>query len=508
MPRILANFLLLSGTILLGLVLVEGLTRALDDLPLFALQLPLPIGSDRAISRFDEVPRTSGVARDWFFRTPPPLPNRTAVPAEWQGWFDLIEQNHAERGNEFRGGDMFKAWNAVRVGDPCRSRFFSGTPGRLFVFDPPDSSPLPSFRFLANATAPDTLVTNDYGWRGGPVPFARSPRTVRIVFVGSSTVVSSHHMPFSFPEFVGNWLEIWAAARGLDLRFETMNAARESIGSRDIAAIVHEEVVPLRPDLVVYYEGGNQFRLESLVPEYAEGRPAPPPRPTLAAGSHGTFAAWLHQAGQYSATARRLQAATGLIVEPMSGTEWPKPDYRLVWPAGLDERDPDITRPDLPVQLNIILDDLDRIRADLAGVGAELALSSFKWIVHDGMKLDPVRHRYMLEQLNVAYYPFRYRDLERLAAFQNRVFAKYARLNRVPFFDTASFMPDDPDLFSDGVHKTYPGERIMGWVMLQQLVPLIEQRLASGAWPRDVPAMTGPHPAFRTPPRLTTFTCR
>ena len=59
------------------------------------------------------------------------------------------------------------------------------------------------------------------------------------------------------------------------------------------------------------------------------------------------------------------------------------------------------------------------MRSDLAPVGAELAVSSFKWLVHDGMVLDPVRHRFMLGQLNYVHRPFRYRDLERLAKFQN-----------------------------------------------------------------------------------------
>ncbi len=73
-------------------------------------------------------------------------------------------------------------------------------------------------------------------------------------------------------------------------------------------------------------------------------------------------------------------------------------------------------------------------------------------------------------------------------------------------------MPDDPDLFLDAVHKTYPGERIMGWVMFNQLVPLIEQRLAAGVWPRPAPEISNPeadlHPAFPAPPRLITFNCR
>ena len=90
------------------------------------------------------------------------------------------------------------------------------------------------------------------------------------------------------------------------------------------------------------------------------------------------------------------------------------------------EQDPDLAYPRLPVSLNEIQRDLDRIRGDLAGIGSGFALTSFFWLVKDGLVLDPIRHKYILQQLNTANYPYRYRDMERLAAFQNRVFARYA----------------------------------------------------------------------------------
>lgn len=501
--RFLGNGLLLLASVLLTVLGAEAVTRWMDDVPFFALSLPLPVGHDTAASHLEALPQVPGVKREWFFETPPPLPNRKPVPEQWERWYTEIERRHATTGTEFRGGDMFKAWNAALVGDPCKSSFFSGAPGALFVYDPPDGKPQPPFRFLPNATAPDTLVTNAFGWRGAPVPFPRSPRSIRIVFVGASTVVSSHHMPHAYPEFVGHFLDLWAKTRGLDLRFEVLNAARESIGSTGIAAIVHQEVAPLRPDLVLYYEGGNQFQLGTIVRD----TPLPPPREDSAL-LPGSLSAGLQVAATYSALARRVQGTTGLLDRPGGGAEWPKPAYRLDWPAGLDENAPDITRLDLPINLSTILRDLDNIRSDLTQVGGEFAISSFVWLVKDGMVLDPVRNRYALDQLNVRNFPFTYHDLERMAAFQNRVFAVYARAHGLPFIDVAGTMPFDPNLFFDAVHKTYPGERMHAWVVFLQLVPLIEQRLASGAWPKPVPKMGSTHPAFAVPPRLISFECR
>ena len=496
----LGNALLLLASFAFSLIAAEGVARWLDEVPLFDFPLPLPVGQDTAASHLDSLPAVAGVKREWFFDKVPPPP-RQPVPEQWQRWYDQAERVHAETGSMFRGGDMFKVWNTALVPDPCDHIMLRDAPGALFVFDPPDGKPLPPFRFLPNATAPDTLVTNALGWRGGPVAFARSPRTVRIVFVGSSTVVSSHHMPHSFPEFVGHFLDRWARARGLDVRFEVMNAARESISSTGIASIVRQEVVPVRPDLVVYYEGGNQFVLDSIA------RDVPRRPPTDARAPSGPFARLLKDAARWSVLARRLEAASGLLDQPGGGAEWPKPAYTLEWPAGLDESAPDITRTDLPVNLGIILGDLDRMRTDLAKVDAELAISSFMWMVRDGLVLDPMRHRYILDHLNARYFPFSYRDLARLAAFQNRVFAAYARAHGLPFLDVASVMPLDPNLFFDAVHKTYPGERLQGWVTFLLLVPLIEQKLASGAWPRATPAMPTSHPAFAVPPRLIPVAC-
>jgi hypothetical protein len=125
--------------------------------------------------------------------------------------------------------------------------------------------------------------------------------------------------------------------------------------------------------------------------------------------------------------------------------------------------------------------------------------------VKDGMQLDPIRHRSILDHINQNYGPFYYRDMERLAAFQNRVFAKYARAHDLGFIDVARLMPFDPDLFVDAIHNSYAGERLRAWVFLQGLVPIVERHLKSGAWPKKVEASKSPAPPFK--PRPITFAC-
>jgi len=501
---ILKNALLILVSVVLCTALAEGMVRWLEA------QEP-----SAALSYLDGVPLAEGVQRAWFGDDPPPLPNRRAVSAEDTELVRRVEASGVTDGT--RRADMFKVWNSVFVGpDPCAHPYLKDAPGRIYVYDPPDGSPWPRFRFLPDTTTPIGLVTNAYGFRGGPVPLARQPKTIRIAFLGASTTVSSHHFPYSYPEHVGYWLNRWASAKKLDLRFEVLNAGRESIGSPDIAAIMRNEVAPLAPDLVVYYEGANQFYLEPLVPALP---PRPARLPVATPPPPGLFARILEDLSYSSVLAKRLQnliaeyaspkdpapSAAGGGVPGADGREWPKPEYRLVWPAGVDETDPDLARKDLPVSLSEILADLGRIDATTEAVGGELALASFKWLVADGMVLDPVRHRFILEYLNFGYAPFRYRDLERLAVFQNRVLEKYAKQHRIDFLDLARIMPSDPDLYIDAIHGTPEGIRLRAWIMLQLLVPVIDRHLADGTWPKkSFPAVPPPAP-FE--PREVTFQC-
>src|SRR6185295_2277685 len=116
-------------------------------------------------------------------------------------------------------------------------------------------------------------------------------------------------------------------------------------------------------------------------------------------------------------------------------------------------------------------------------------------------------HKYILEQLNAGNWPFRYRDFERLAVFQNRLLAKYASVHKLPFVDIAANMPLDPDLFTDAVHTNYVGTRIRAWAAFNQLLPAIEKNLAAGAWPRAWPSSASTAlPTFT--PRQTKVDCK
>lgn len=477
----------------------ELATRLIDDLPVFTDWLPNTLDRDVTSASVDSIPLTPGVSRAWFFKDPPPLPNRHAPPAEWTRSYREFPSIPSVEKDRFRPAELFKAWNSVWAGRICEQALLKQAPEWLYLHDPPDGSRYPRYRFLPNATTPLGLVTNELGWRGPPMTVERPPNTIRIVFVGASTTVNSHHYPYSYPEFIGHWLNLWAAQRGLNVRIEALNAGRESVNSTDIAAIVRKEVGPVAPDLVVYYEGANQFDLAGMLASAV----GPAPVQSAPTPAQDSVARWLGDAAHRSALIRRFQYAVALASRSSdTGKELPKPAYDLRWPDGLSQTEPDIGRRDLPVNLSTIVSDLENIRKDLTAAGAELAVSTFKWFVHDGLVVDPVGDRSLWEHLNIWMWPFSYRDLERMSTFQNRVYARYAAANGLALIDVAGKMPEQPTLYTDGIHFSYGGVRLHAWIVLQQLVPIIERHLSDRTWPREPSASRVPAPGLLFEPKL------
>lgn len=466
------------GTFAICLLFSEVVIRKLDGYELFSIQIrPSSVlisspssGNSELPERVREYARNfdlaEGVKIEMFDQEPPLLPRY--ITAEWKDLSLKLPQGTISF-------EMFKLWNSRFVAlQSCTSKVFRDFPGYAFVFDPPDGSPHPRYRFIPNSTTPLGLVTNPFGWRGGKVDWRKAPRMIRIAFVGASTTVQMHGYPSSYPELIGHWLNLWAKQSNLNVSFDILNLGREGISSPDIAAVVRHEAVPMQPDLVVYYEGSNQFNVGGIVKNSSQQQ-----RTGMeTVDNDRRFLTFL---GQYSAMARRLQ---NIKVTSSPAEETPKPEYEVEWPAKVSEFDPPLESQNLPSNLSVILKDMESIRTDLGRIDSKLVVSSFNWNVHDGMRLDPVRHKSIRDYLDIGMYPFRYREIERVNRFQNRVFKKYAHTNNLPFVEVAEKFPTDPDLFTDPIHETYLGVKLRAWLVLQQIIPIVRKDLADGVLPR------------------------
>lgn len=384
---------------------------------------------------------------------------------------------------------------------------FAGVPlpAAFAVFEPPDGGVAPRFRYPASRTLPTGLRTNSFGFRGRELAADKPPATIRIAFVGASTTVEAHGLPHSAPELIEHWLSLWAERRGLAVRFQTLNAAREAIQSADIRAIVAHELLPLAVDYVVYYEGANQCLPGTMARHVrieGEYRLASPP-PGIAGAFDETETAdttWLDRLAQYSAAAQYLRSSlrgSALLVEP------PKPKQAIELPPAFDGQGFDLAAADGLLECGAIRADLDAIRLSLSRRGARLVLCTFARLAHDGMQLHPVYGHNVHVQLNREFWPLRYDTVRRLTELQNRFFAAWARQHDVDLIDVAADLPADARLYIDSIHHTELGVRLKAWVLFSALTRILARDLEAGVVPVPDDQRDAVHPHLGAPRLLT-----
>ena len=350
------------------------------------------------------VPEIDGLKKEWFFETPAfPTPKPSSPELA------VLAERHKKKGK-----NSANAWKLYNVGFftdyYCNDRRGWVFPDPVFFYGPYDGVSHPLYRFPPNNTTPSGLIANRYGWKGFDIPPDKPDRTIRIAFLGASTTISGHS-GHSYSNYINHWLNLWARENSHDLRFEVINTGHETYRSMDTTAVVEKELIPLEPDIAVYYEGANQFRVKKDI----IGVPW--------AYLPGPVDEVLDSIGVYkvSALLRLVRRVLPLFLD--SGTlsdgliEPGKPSYIFVWPEGLDRNNPDISRPDLPLHLPVILQDLKTIQSQLEKNDAELVMSSFIWMVFDDMVVDPVTGKPFFRYTNQQLWPLTYKDARKLADF-------------------------------------------------------------------------------------------
>jgi hypothetical protein len=374
---------------------------------------------------------------------------------------------------------------------------FDAIPDTVYLFESPWDNVLPKYRYPPNVTLPTGLTTNQYGWRGKPIDLNKPPKVIRIAAVGASTTVGVHIFPYSYPEHLETWLNLWAEHNGYDVRFEVINAGREGLSSGDILHVLRYEVLPMEVDYVLYYEGANQFNIRSVVSypdDITFGRPPPGLVPNFG-NIDSEDKGFLDTLAEHSALAGRVRSFIEAF--QLTGEEPPKPEQTFGLPAGVDELNPDLATVGSLLDLERVLRDLNRIKADLEANEAKLLIGTFDWFVYDGLILDPQRHRNIYGHLNRVYWPISYANMRRAADFQNRVIRKWAAANGVPLAEVADQMPRQPDLYDDAIHNKPLGGRIRGWLFFESLLPLLKADIESGALPRPDREYIEQHPYIK-----------
>lgn len=444
------------------------------------------------LSRFGDLPMGETAAGDprWFADEPSPPPATAATT------FPELDGRASDPSIlNVTGLNFPRVYNHAFVTQAvCADRkhsFFSRLPHRLFTFEPRAGEVDPMFRFYPNSRYPSGLRTNHLGYRGPDISADRDVDVVRVAFLGASTVIGHPRAPFASPDFVMTWLARWARERGLGVRFDYVNAAREGVAVRQITEILNREVAPLKPDIVILW-GAETFDFGSFVklpPGVVIGQP-----PKTDMVSRATAAIGASGLAERSALIRLLSARSrrpfddqGIAREPS------KPGYERAFPSDFTAPSPQLG-PDVPAPMATAYKDLSGFIDAVGAIGAIPILMANQYAAHDGALItadrstrDPILDATfggVYGYLNGARWPITYADQRAILEYETRLFKELARQRGVTFIDLLSSRVLDTGLFLDGAHLTPLGMKLTGWWMFQELVPAIESYVKARQ-PRD-----------------------
>jgi ABC-type sugar transport system permease subunit len=154
-----------------------------------------------------------------------------------------------------------------------RPSYFEGWPITPAFFDAPTSAPRYVFRpnltlaarggKLVPAGSGDMVYwsTNSHGLRGEDFPQEKPPGTLRIVCLGASTTEGLVYDNQTYPYY----LQLELRQRYPDQSIEVINAGHHGYRAKDNLALLEQQILPLRPDLIIWYEAANDLNFTDAV---------------------------------------------------------------------------------------------------------------------------------------------------------------------------------------------------------------------------------------------------
>jgi lysophospholipase L1-like esterase len=293
----------------------------------------------------------------------------------------------------------------------------------MLVVDPASriAFPRPGYRATGRTTS---LSINALGFRGEEITREKPPKTVRIVCVGAST---------TFDADVTSDAATWPARlqerlqqQYPDVGIQVINAAVPGFVITESLENVRRRVLPLQPDLVIYYEANNDIALDTRQLAVTMGLVEP------SRGLIATVNGWLTR--------------TSLLVDLI------EKNLKLVLvsdtAAGKIQTVPD----NLPGRF---IGELDRMRQELKAEGVELLLSTF--LVK--FRRDQPRDQ-QIDNARLAFFYMPWMTIDSMLDamdLYNSAILEYGRSLGVPVVDDRTAVPADAEHFVDWAHMTDAG---------------------------------------------------
>ncbi|HEX5068651.1 MAG TPA: SGNH/GDSL hydrolase family protein [Vicinamibacterales bacterium] len=268
---------------------------------------------------------------------------------------------------------------------------------------------------------------NSLGFRGDEFAAAKPPRTFRIAVLGASTSFSAevpNHA--TWPHRLQELLQSQYPA----IRIEVVNAAVGGYIAADNVRNLRHRVVPLSPDLVIYYEANNEVVHDTQ--QLAETR--------------GLIRPGENKQGPVGQTLSKVSLLFDLVYKNLAIARGGKDSAGRI----------DAVPPELPQHF---IGEIDEMRVMLRERDVPLLLSTF--IVkyrHDQDRAMQVANA------DVAFYYMPWMTMEGMLSAMdvyNQAILDYAGAHDVPVVDERNVIPADGNHFVDCMHLSVAGNEAM-----------------------------------------------
>ena len=284
--------------------------------------------------------------------------------------------------------------------------------------------PRPGYEITGNRIG---IKINSLGFRGDEFTREKAPNTIRIVCLGASTTfnaeVTSNHA--TWPHQLQEKLR--ATYPGVNI--EVINAAVGGYTSAENLRNLKYRVIPLDPDLVIYYEANNEIVSDTRALALREGIAGENRVPPLVAA-----------VSRYSLMADLAYKNLAILARSRD-TSTKKMD---AIPANLPDH---------------FIATLDQMRATLAEHNIPLVLSTF--IVKYRRNQDRATQ---VANADVAFYYMPWMSIDGMLDAMDRyngAILAYGRAHAVPVVDDREAIPPDAEHFSDCMHLVDKGAERM-----------------------------------------------
>ena len=339
--------------------------------------------------------------------------------------------------------DRLKIWNR-KFYEQHRAHF-AQWPIPLEFFDA--DSPTPQYLFKPNLRMADhngrfapaspgervAWSSGSWGFRGPDFTPDKPAGTLRIVCLGASTTEGSQYDDETWPHYLQQEL----SRAYLSRRIEVINAGHHAYTIEDLHALLDMRVLPLKPDVVIFYEANNNIHLPAFI------------RPPLPCAL-GTC--WLQN---YPLWYRWLYLHSAVFLQLWHdrlgwGSRVPPP-----MPHGFDDSAPTENE----VRFRSVLSQMVQ---ETLQHGSRIVLSSFITVAHEGLTVTRAENPGMFDYLYKSDYPLTAGELARAYADFNRASADVAAQFKVPYADVAADFPREVRYFPfDLIHLSADGNRLL-----------------------------------------------